>query len=206
MKKRIISLMVALVMLLSVMTACSLKITKNIASGQEDVTHKINNHLITINDSILSCQISLDYVVYTLPCKLSEFLDNGWEIDKSFSESYYAFLKKKGRRITAKLRDEYNPSDKFYYDSVVYALEVYAYEASGMNIVLPGGLLFGDNITFDKLKEFYGEPNYITDNSYDDVVYRRGSEHNVILVCFTFNSDGELYSVFINHRGRWSKY
>lgn len=199
MKRRIVSLIAALSVILGVMTSCSLRIAENIEGDMSDTTHEIDNHLITINNNIFSYQIALDYVVYTLPCRLSEFLDNGWECETDyFTATNDVSLTKKGVRIYADLYCDSKQDEHDYRDYVVYSVSIFDVDEE-MNIVLPGGLQVHQNTTEAQIIAAYGEPVYSLAGII--IVYCVGTKPYANSVCFDFSTDGGLYCITIDHRG-----
>lgn len=213
MKNRVISLAAAITLMLAVLTACSLRITKNYGYSTDSETYEIDNRLLTINNDLFSYQIGLDYVVYTLPCRLSEFLNNGWEINYAYNRETSAEVElKKGRSYISVAICNDSSEKLAYKDCMVYSVRLDS-DNNGLSIVLPGGMQVNKNTTKDDIIDKYGEPKNNPSEvlesqyrTYSNVLYYcagKSREFNSYGFAFGSSSD-KLIDIYISHRGSLS--
>ncbi|MGN0475278.1 MAG: hypothetical protein ACI4IJ_09330 [Acutalibacteraceae bacterium] len=198
MKKKIITVMLAAAMAASVMTSCTVTIGSskdkdtssdsvvssvsdtssdevsddNLSSDSTSSTSPVNLDDIDISNDWNSWQIAVDGVVYTMPCDISDFEKNGWTLenaDGTLKSNQYTLsqpMKKGDLRIYVQI---INLSDNEINiaDGKVGQVKIDA--NSEVPIVLPGKLVFDENLTVEDIKAKYGEPkrenegdNYVT--------------------------------------------
>ena len=188
MKKKIITIMLAAAMVVSAMTSCSITIgsskdndtsSESISSSFNDTSSDVSSDEVSSNESVSSTspvnlddidisndwnswQIAVDGVVYTMPCDISDFEKNGWTLenaDGTLKANQYTLsqpMKKDDLRIYVQI---INLSDNEINiaDGKVGQVKIDA--NSEVQVVLPGKLVFDENITVEDIKAKYGEPN-----------------------------------------------
>ena len=120
---------------------------------------------------IFNCRIKIDDTVYQLPFEYGELEDNGYYLNREgelSSETYSRSMDWKdeeGKVISAQL---WNPSNKNknYEECKIGSIEVKLSE--DMEVIMPGNFSFDLDVTPEKIKEQYGEPE--SDHVYNDYV------------------------------------
>lgn len=206
MKKKIITVMLVAAITVSAMTSCSVTIggskedasaesyksgfsdtssdeisSEDASSEQVSSTSPVNVDDIDISNDWSSWQIAVDGDVYTMPCDISEFEKNGWKLedaDGTLKANQYTLgntMKKGDLSISVQI---VNMSDKEIdvADGKVGRVKVGL--DSKVSTVLPGKLVFDENLTIEDIKAKYGEPSseYDSDKSvtlsYTDKLYQ----------------------------------
>lgn len=114
-------------------------------------------------DALFNWTFKLEGEEYTLPCDISQFLDNGWnfskaeDADETLDKNSYTFtdLKKDDKSISV---DVWNPGDDkaAFKDCKVGTVEV---KLSGnAKLELSDGFVFDSSATSDSIMERYGNP------------------------------------------------
>ncbi len=221
MKKKIISLMLAAAMVISMMASCSITIgsskddetssaddtssisitTDDDTSGDDTSSEEVSNSTpvnvddIDIADKWDSWQIAVDGDVYTIPCDLSEFKKNGWELknsDGTLKSNQYTLigqtLKKGDLSISAQLVNM-TDNEVAIADCQVGSVKVTLDD--NVSAVLPGGIVFDKNLTVEDVKAKYGEPDDITESEKSVTLTYDGGYYMEVEFCF-YNEDSGM--------------
>lgn len=215
MKKKIISLIAAAALMLSAMTSC--RVTLVMGNGdEENKAVPAEKKEIEIDDDIFSYQISIDGKLYSLPCKLSEFIAGGWVIDTdtyayadssgqltSMDHDFVAL--DKGDNSLAAYVINTSSETQAYEDCVLWRFGIYGNFMETMNVVLPKNLIVDSSLKIDDVISVYGEPDerneryfiklYYYDKSIPESEVRNYTSKGVYE--FWFDLDGEFYQLVV---------
>lgn len=152
------------------------EVSDNVSSNESvSSTSPVNVDNINISNDWDSWQISIDGDVYTMPCEISDFEKNGWTLenaDGTIKAKQYTlgqYLKKGDLKISVQI---VNLSDKEINiaDGKIGQVKVDA--DNEVQVVLPGKLVFDENLTVEDIKAKYGEPKRETEgDKYVDLAY-----------------------------------
>ena len=187
MKKKIVTVALTTAMAVSSLTGCGTTIE---SSSTEAVSSSVESEETTANESetastdtakednskeatelstdLFSWQVSIDGVIYTLPCEFSEFEKNGWELFVKKGHEDEGIMgancngsieMKKGEdRITVWLQNT-TDEDLDYSKCPVVEVELFLEKIkSDMEVVFPNNLVASKDITKEEVIEKYGEP------------------------------------------------
>lgn len=206
MKKKIAALIVASAMVVSMMVSCSSNGGTDTSSdnsisssvGDTSVSSSVNVDNIDIADEWTSGQIAIDGVVYTLPCENSKFHNNGWYFKYTEGDleamqcSVSQRLVNGDKTILAQLINMSNEKIDIL-EGQIGQVQIDAND--GVSVVLPGKLVFDENITVEDIKAKYGEP--AEEKEVDDhVILNYNGDTDQELKFFIYNpgSNMEKYS------------
>lgn len=138
----------------------------------EDGSTTETEHNAQIAEDLFSWQVTIDGIVYTLPCDVSEFEKNGWKLEGegTLEKNRYTFIDiEKGEdAITVFLQ---NKTDKVldYAKCPVVGVDVTLWKLkSDISVVFPGNLVVSKKLTKEEIIEKYGQP---TEESDSDATY-----------------------------------
>lgn len=166
MKKKISALTIVAAMVVSMMVSC------NVATGGSDNGSSANVGSVdnessadtgddSASNALFSFRITIDGNDYTLPCAVSDFKANGWEISgedgsiKPNTKLLNGKIKKDNLQLYVQL---YNSTSETinYSDCAVTQVSVNLSDCS--SITLPGDFVFDEKTTVDDVIAKYGEP------------------------------------------------
>lgn len=172
--------------MMSVMTSCSVSW---VTIGEEKEYPKaVPAPLVDdfkISDDIFSFEFALDYVIYDMPCPLSEFLDNGWtaffydgtvvDLNTILPYGNYEWIGLKNGKCYIHV-ELINTSAKelAYKDCIVMGFSAFQADLRGMDMILPKNLLIHSNLKKEDIAALYGEsdePDEDDESDYDDLLY-----------------------------------
>ena len=183
MKKKVVTVALTTAMIVSTLSGCdmsnentSTELVSNLAESDKAVSEAAKNvdseelymETTELSTDLFSWQISIDGVVYTLPCEFSEFEKNGWELfveeehedDGIMGTNCHGSIEmKKGEdRITVWLQNT-TDEDLEYSKCPVVEVELFLEKIkSDMEVVFPNNLVASKDITKEEVIEKYGEP------------------------------------------------
>lgn len=183
MKKKVVTVALTTAMIVSTLSGCdmsnentSTELVSNLAESDKAVSEATKNvdseelymETTELSTDLFSWQISIDGVVYTLPCEFSEFEKNGWELfveeehedDGIMGTNCHGSIEmKKGEdRITVWLQNT-TDEDLEYSKCPVVEVELFLEKIkSDMEVVFPKNLVASKDITKEEVIEKYGEP------------------------------------------------
>ena len=183
MKKKVVTVALTTAMIVSTLSGCdmsnentSTELVSNLAESDKAVSEAAKNvdseelymETTELSTDLFSWQISIDGVVYTLPCEFSEFEKNSWELfveeghedDGIMGANCHGSIEmKKGEdRITVWLQNT-TDEDLEYSKCPVVEVELFLEKIkSDMEVVFPNNLVASKDITKEEVIEKYGEP------------------------------------------------
>lgn len=183
MKKKVVTVALTTAMIVSTLSGCdmpnentSTELVSNLAESDKAVSEAAKNvdseelymETTELSTDLFSWQVSIDGVVYTLPCEFSEFEKNGWELfveeghedDGIMGANCHGSIEmKKGEdRITVWLQNT-TDEDLEYSKCPVVEVELFLEKIkSDMEVVFPNNLVASKDITKEEVIEKYGEP------------------------------------------------
>ncbi len=121
--------------------------------------------------------VTIEGYNYKLPCPVSEFIKNGWEIDSKSDEYIYSndyilsALEKDGEKIYCYLAN-YTGDTIYSFNGMVTMLDVYQEYAGEVDITFPGNMGIGKNAT-DFEATFGGYESFVCDrdDEYEGLYY-----------------------------------
>ncbi len=160
-----------------------------------------------LGDDIFSGNISIDGDLYRLPAPLSQFLDNGWVLDKDISaispgRSEHFEIKRNGMRLSIEV------SNRAAYKTSPANCAVYSFTSLTCPVILPTGIEPGltDEYEFDlkvgSLFAFEGKTYF---NGREHYLYRHRDEKkdSNLDMQFFFNADNRTLSGIRFVSTRW---
>ena len=183
MKKKVVTVALTTAMIVNTLSGCdmpnentSTELVSTLAESDKAVSEAAKNvdseelymETTELSTDLFSWQISIDGVVYTLPCEFSEFEKNGWELfveeehedDGIMGANCHGSIEmKKGEdRITVWLQNT-TDEDLEYSKCPVVEVELFLEKIkSDMEVVFPNNLVASKDITKEEVIEKYGEP------------------------------------------------
>ena len=183
MKKKVVTVALTTAMIVNTLSGCdmpnentSTELVSTLAESDKAVSEAAKNvdseelymETTELSTDLFSWQVSIDGVVYTLPCEFSEFEKNGWELfveeehedDGIMGTNCHGFIEmKKGEdRITVWLQNT-TDEDLEYSKCPVVEVELFLEKIkSDMEVVFPNNLVASKDITKEEVIEKYGEP------------------------------------------------
>ena len=133
-----------------------------------------------IADALDSFQFVIDGQVFTVPLKVTELTENGWELQGEngvLKPDYYAIGRIFRKGDTEIWSYIYNPTDRelLYSEGVVTRVEL-QFSRGFPYIILPGNFIFDKFTTAQEIMNQYGEPFEIKNNESSTVLsYKRGA-------------------------------
>ena len=183
MKKKIVTMALTTAMAVSSLTGCSAanesSSTEPVSTTASDATEHADNEGTSteagssvetkeLSADLFSWQVSIDGVIYTLPCEFSEFEKNGWELfveegtedNRILNAHCYGSINiKKGEDIITVWLQNTTDEDMEYSKASVVEVELLLDKIkSDMEVVFPNNLVASKSITRDEVIEKYGEP------------------------------------------------
>ena len=183
MKKKVVTVALTTAMIVNTLSGCdmpnentSTELVSTLAESDKAVSEAAKNvdseelymETTELSTDLFSWQVSIDGVVYTLPCEFSEFEKNGWELfveeghedDGIMGANCHGSIEmKKGEdRITVWLQNT-TDEDLEYSKCPVVEVELFLEKIkSDMEVVFPNNLVASKDITKEEVIEKYGEP------------------------------------------------
>ena len=183
MKKKVVTVALTTAMIVSTLSGydmpnenTSTELVSTLAESDKAVSEAAKNvdseelymETTELSTDLFSWQVSIDGVVYTLPCEFSEFEKNGWELFVKKGHEDEGIMgancngsieMKKGEdRITVWLQNT-TDEDLDYSNCPVVEVELFLEKIkSDMEVVFPNNLVASKDITKEEVIEKYGEP------------------------------------------------
>lgn len=193
--KKILSLLIAILIMSSVFSSCTQKREDNTSSkvtdSDIDKTEIVESAVEEEQNILFTWKINLDGVDYILPFDFSELKANGFRLDKtddwplngrSYSVDAVCPM------IRGKfLRSLYwNPTDTpmKYSNCKIGQIEIDV--KSRYKLILPGGLKFDINTTPQDVIDMYGDPYRLSEqDTYTEITYMQGEFSRVDFYFYT---------------------
>lgn len=193
--KKILSLIIAILIMSSVFSSCTQKREDNTSSkvtdSDIDKTEIVESAVEEEQNILFTWKINLDGVDYILPFDFSELKANGFRLDKtddwplngrSYSVDAVCPM------IRGKfLRSLYwNPTDTpmKYSNCKIGQIEIDV--KSRYKLILPGGLKFDINTTPQDVLDMYGDPYRLSEqDTYTEITYMQGEFSRVDFYFYT---------------------
>lgn len=188
MKKRVFVLGLVLSMLICFVTSCK---------KSDNDTTKYGN--IEISNDIFSFQVGIDGKLYQLPAKPFDFVSDEWKfmmddgemLDSNSGTS--SFLVKDSKIIMVSIFNDADDSKKLDNCKIN---KITIQPLTGIEVILPKGLRFDDELTVERLIEYYGEPDSIT--AQDDITivkYKKDEDNEIMFSLYKPESQNQKNSM-----------
>lgn len=197
--KKLILLFLAFVLLLSCV-ACGEKSDSNGTNGGEE---KVS---VNTSSEIYEFKVDIFGNMYSLPCQLNEFKDNGWEYkDNKNPESdevkgnrhAYSDIIKEDKIITITVFNS-DADTKRFADCKVGSLYCEFSSENDLTLNLANKLSANKDTTIDDIKKKFGEPTKTLNDGGETTL--RYQKDTYVYYIFTFDTEGKLETVDIRNR------
>ena len=157
-------------------------------AGGETVTDTPAKTL-EMSDNLSDFNFTLNGIVYSLPCSMSEFLDNGWKIRESSGKESEkiksggfksAFLDKNDRSVSVSVRNQSGNSERI---SECQTETINLFSTNSFN--LPKGIT--GSSSYEDIISAYGEPTEIKESEFNTTVVYEFGYHKTVNFIFREN-------------------
>ncbi len=171
-----------------------------------DSSEPASDEVVTVDelsDDLFSYQVTIDGHLYSLPCPVSEFYENGWKLYESYNryeikpgdpKIIFNLEKTDGSEFSLGM-ELYNPTAEIIKPSECLAVGVYFDACEEYDVILPGGFAFDSSISYDDIMNQYGQPELIFDEDSYIARYYIQTYYNEIGFSANLDESGNTESI-----------
>ncbi len=181
MKKKIFSLITAIALMLVTLTSCSVSWVSDDDKETETYYKAVPAPLVEdfkISDDLFNFEVALDYIIYDLPCKVSEFIENGWTLTYygkpvnlsaklPYGKEMFMTLVKGKVEINADVMNT-SAEELICTECMVYQLSGFATSLHDVDFILSGNLVVDSKLTREDIIAIHSE---FKEDEYGYLVY-----------------------------------